>query len=139
MARDPRGYGRTYHAGKTWLAHRLSYLLHNGTNPGALDVCHQCDNPPCCNPAHLFLGTRGENNADMFSKGRGHMPPDHRGDGHHLAKITSQDAVRIFRLKGKSTARPIAGLYGITPEAVYSIWNGKSWKRATSALRLVGA
>lgn len=64
------GYGLLTLRGGTLYAHRVVWELVNGPIPEGMEVCHTCDNPPCCNPAHLFLGTHQDNMLDMAQKGR---------------------------------------------------------------------
>ncbi len=72
--KNKRGYGMLKTGRKTAYAHRVAWELANGPIDGSLWVLHKCDNPPCCNPDHLFLGTAADNNADRHSKGRTKMP-----------------------------------------------------------------
>lgn len=78
---DPKGYGKV-NGGK--LAHRVSYQLAKG-DPGEACVLHRCDNPPCIEPDHLFLGTRGDINRDTAAKGRhAGMSATHCPHGHEF-------------------------------------------------------
>lgn len=76
-SRHPDGHGQFYvDPERTRMyAHRFAWEISRGKIPDDKCVCHRCDNPPCCNPRHLFLGTRGENTLDMWAKGRGVDPP----------------------------------------------------------------
>ena len=85
--RNRQGYGtsRSLVAGIRAKAHRVAWMLSRGSIPDGIFVCHHCDNPPCCNPAHLFLGTHAENMRDMVQKDRGpRMKPEktHCINGH---------------------------------------------------------
>jgi len=69
-ARSTDGYGQVRHDGRTERVHRLAWEAANGPIPADMRVCHSCDVPACCNPAHLFLGTQQDNVTDMIEKGR---------------------------------------------------------------------
>lgn len=68
--RHRQGYGRTKHNGKTAFVHRRAWEITNGPIPAGINVLHSCDNPPCCRPSHLFLGTTLDNARDAVQKGR---------------------------------------------------------------------
>lgn len=69
-ATTKQGYGHMKVDGKTITVHRLTWLLNKGEIPPGMCVLHTCDNPPCCNPDHLFLGTDLDNKRDAMGKGR---------------------------------------------------------------------
>lgn len=105
----PRGYGQirnvSGHSPAVINAHRVAYLLHYGEHPGNLHVCHTCDNPPCVNPHHLFLGTPQENSDDKLTKGR-----DSVGQ-----RIPDADAWEMLRLwRGGMTQVAIAERFNLT-------------------------
>ena len=118
--KDRWGYGRLGTKRKFYGAHRVAWELSNGDIPEGLCVLHQYDNPGCCNPAHLFLGTNEDNRNDMFSKGRARC-------GH---KITADDVIQIRKLcDSGSTQREAGERYGITASMVCYILRGKYWSR----------
>lgn len=67
---NDNGYGSMKVDGRTALTHRLAWTLEHGPVPEGQRVLHTCDNPPCCNPDHLFAGSQADNIADMKAKGR---------------------------------------------------------------------
>lgn len=68
--RSAAGYGIIQREGRTMRAHRVAWALAYGPIPDGLNVLHRCDNPPCCNPTHLWLGTHADNMRDRGAKGR---------------------------------------------------------------------
>ena len=133
-ARDDAGYGR-FHIGRTsnsaMLAHRIAYALATGELPEA--VCHHCDNPPCCNPTHLFGGTRAENNADMVLKGRhglkGKPGRGAKGQSHGSAKLTDHQVTEIRTMynAGGVSQRQLAATFNVCQRSIARIVTGKGW------------
>lgn len=80
------GYAQAFYGNKRYMAHRLAALAAFGQFDPMLQVCHRCDNRKCCNPAHLFLGTRRDNERDKVAKGRHqNVRKTHCVRGHELA------------------------------------------------------
>lgn len=120
-----RGYGNLYWDGKPGQAHRLAWALKNGPIPAGMVVCHKCDNPPCCNPDHLFLGTMADNVADRDAKGRGRWVGA-KGERQAGAKLTDEQVLAIR--SDRRLLREIAADYGICFQRVSAIRNRTSWR-----------
>jgi hypothetical protein len=134
-----RGYGTLGYQRKRWRAHRLAYKLTHGDVPDDLMVCHRCDNPPCCNPAHLFLGTQSDNMQDCSKKGRWGAGGGHAegartfGQRHWSAKLTD-DLVRELRARyaaGGVTYSHLSAEYGVAHSQVRRAILRHSWKHVT--------
>lgn len=113
-------------------AHQAAYRLFVGAIPDGQCVCHTCDTPLCVNPAHLWLGTHGENMADAKRKGR-----IAAGEEAGPAKLTWED-VREIRRRFPETEEAIqatAGEFGVARRTVYRILRGETWREDSPALR----
>jgi hypothetical protein len=127
--RNPAGYGEYGKwRGRKMLAHRLSYLIHNGALPDGAIVCHTCDNPWCVNPDHLFLGTNGDNTQDALKKGR--LPT---GEKSYKAKLKESDVIFIRGYANDIPNKILAQRYGVTDAAIYNVRHFKTWKHLQSA------
>jgi hypothetical protein len=118
------GYGMFVWSGKTTLTHRLAWRMAKGDIPEGMNVLHSCDNPPCLNPEHLFLGTLGDNNRDRHAKGRSAGP---RGAAHGNTALTENDIAYIREMRGKVFQRVLALYYGVTQSNIAHIQLGRSW------------
>jgi hypothetical protein len=124
----PGGYGRfgRRNRGHEVSAHRFAYADTHGPIPDGLHVLHSCDNPACCNPGHLSLGTHADNMADMAQKKR---CPSRQGERSPTAKLT-EDAVRTIRSRLAAGERPeaLAPEYGVATVTVQFIGQRRLWK-----------
>lgn len=133
---NSNGYGTFYLGGRNILAHRVAYQLANGSIVDDLLVCHRCDNPPCCNPNHLFLGTNGDNIRDMASKGRHwykHQPEkQRRGEQVKNAKFTDSQVREIRALaRAGVSQREIARRFGSHQRNISRIVRRQAWTHVT--------
>lgn len=117
-------YGTIQIEGKRHRVHRLAWELWNGKEiPEGLLACHHCDNPPCCNPSHIFLGTIADNAADMAAKGRAPSAP---GSLHHQAILNEQQVLEIR--SSTETRREAAARYGVSPLTIKKIRVRETWR-----------
>jgi hypothetical protein len=133
---DEHGYGRfrLNRPRRVRRAHIVSYELSTGPAKG-LFICHSCDNPPCCNPRHLWRGSHDDNMADMVVKCRSKAPPSSRpGVDNANARLTDDDVMQIKRMIARGEQNiVIAPLFGVTHSMVSRIKLGKAWTHITIA------
>jgi len=151
-----KGYGRFMFQGRKLFAHRVAWELTKGQIPSDLHVLHTCDNPPCCNPEHLWLGTQADNNRDRDEKGRARYltgdehwtqrKPERiprgsthytkkrphfikRGEQNAQSKLTEKEVleIRLARSNGE-TLESIAKRYGVTLSCIWNIAKRKTWR-----------
>lgn len=139
---DRVGYGIAHFNLRSWRAHRIALILSLGFDIGNLVAMHICDNPGCCNPAHLKAGTSKENSRDMVIKGRGYQGEKHwtvrrnedvpRGSHSHVSKFTD-DQVRQMKqmLRDGVPRKEISAIFGIKLTNLQSIVSGHTWRHVT--------
>lgn len=116
------GYGRAWWRGTLYLAHRLAWIEANGPIPADMKVLHRCDNPPCCNPTHLFLGTDADNARDRDRKGR---LGDRRGEANGHASLSAQQVKQLRKFSGSHAE---AGRqFKISDTHVARVRSGAAW------------
>lgn len=120
--RIPAGYGAIWDGriNNNRLTHRLAWELANGQSvPEGMYVCHRCDNPPCCNPDHLFIGTHQDNDADRVAKGRTAKPG---------AKLSADqvETIRAELLRGRRGV-DLAREFGVSTTTISEIKKRKTW------------
>lgn len=127
--KSKRGYGRIRINRVRKFAHRVAYELSKGAIPVGLVVMHSCDNPSCINPAHLSVGTQGENVNDMHQKGRTNYLT---GDLHPKEKLTKEivELIRNRHVKSHRTngAAALAREFNVSKQAVLALLNNVTWK-----------
>lgn len=139
-ARSDSGYGKFWWSGRTIHASRAAYMLTHGELPSRIIVRHRCDNPPCCNPAHLVEGTNSDNSADMVSRQRQSFGRKHsekitknlpRGSKHHNSRFTEEQvaAMRALHSTGEWSQRVLARVFNTTQPVIQNIVTYKSRKQ----------
>ena len=146
--RRPAGYGQFYVPSPSGLvpigAHRFAFMLATDAEiPEGINICHRCDNPPCCNPGHLFAGPQEENVQDAWTKGRLPPPPVRLGEDHHYrarpetiprgakrpaAYLTEEDVIEILKKRAAgATTVALMKEFGTARSTMQFICSGRSW------------
>lgn len=122
-AKTNDGYGQIRVAGVLCRAPRISFELFYAKRPGAAHVRHTCDNPPCCNPRHLELGTNGDNVADRQRRGRSARGPR---NGRTLLTEAGVSAIRLDA--GRTPPKALAAQYGVSRDVIYQVLHRRAWR-----------
>jgi len=115
-SKDSGEYGQARVDGRRKGTHQIAWELTNGPIPEGMMVLHRCDNPPCCNPKHLYLGTHANNMDDMVKRKR------------QPRKLTEAQVFEIKKsLLKKKSMRSIAKEHGVSHQTIFNIAHGKKW------------
>ncbi len=120
------GYGGVKWKSKNVRAHRLAWELTHGKIPDGMCVLHTCDNPPCCNPNHLFIGTHQENMQDMVNKKR---IIGKKGENNATSKLKNKQVKKIRTMyeKGGQTIDTLAKIFSVSRSTIHKIITRRYW------------
>lgn len=122
------GYGTVKWIGKVSRAHRIAYLLANGPYSDDLFICHRCDNPPCCNPAHLYAGSPADNMRDRGDRTGFSGNATTRGVVHPKAKLNDESVLAIRqRFREGETSTTLGKEYGVHPSTIMQVVRRVTW------------
>lgn len=127
-SKNAKGYGRIQlggTSGSLFLVHRIMYSAYVGEIPDGLLVCHSCDNPSCCNPEHLFLGTEGQNTHDALTKDR-LWQPRYQGEMVGNSKL-NEEAVVLIR-EAEEDQPTLARRFNVSQSLISLVQSGKIWR-----------
>ena len=112
-------------------AHVASFILHFGIPKTGHEVCHKCDNPPCCNPEHLIKGTPADNIADCCEKFRHSF-----GEKQPAAKLTETQVaeMRVEYARGGTSQPKLAAKYGVCKSTIMYALMGNTWRHVKGPL-----
>ena len=123
-----KGYGKFSLEGHARIATRIMWRLYYGEDPCGQCLLHTCDNPSCCNPKHLFLGSIQDNNKDMAKKKR-----NKRGEQHWNSKLGKQEVAEIYMSADSGVF--LAKKYEVSIATIHNIRNDASWTHVTADLK----
>jgi len=125
-ARFNHGYGQVRRKGKLVLAHREAWKMQRGPIPEGKDVLHDCDNPPCVEILHLFLGTHLDNMRDSAAKGRANRC---HGEKHHRSKLNRRRVKQIRKAAANGVSHVAQAVrFGMHPSTIASVVKRENWK-----------
>lgn len=128
-SKSKKGYGWFRMGAQPTGAHRVAWVIARGKIPAGLCVCHRCDNPACCNPAHLFLATNHGNVLDSVRKGRHKFQRSGlKGSEIHTSKLNAEQVLEIRGAYPAQTARTLGRRFGVSHQSILAIIKREHWK-----------